>query len=84
MAAPHAIRDDTQHEAADTTQHSVEVRDPRPRPFIPPVLVAYCACGWHGVLRTGRNADAMAQADGREHLERELRRSGTADAAVAS
>jgi hypothetical protein len=36
----------------------------------PPVLRAYCTCAWAGPPRMGRNARAIALADGREHCER--------------
>jgi hypothetical protein len=50
------------------TAHTISITPARVG--IPEVLVARCSCGWAGAVRTGRNARALARADGQAHLER--------------
>jgi hypothetical protein len=50
-----------------TSEHRIEIRDPREPPRQPPIVAATCTCGWKGPPRTGRNAQAMARADALRH-----------------
>jgi hypothetical protein len=54
------------------TAHTIAITPARVA--VPEVLVARCSCGWAGPVRTGRNARALARADGQAHLEREQAR----------
>jgi hypothetical protein len=40
---------------------------------VPAMLRATCTCGWNGPPRSGRNAHALAKADGEEHTARSAR-----------